>query len=895
MDWYKKNTEIVIRELSSNLANGLSESEAEERLKKYGLNKLPESKPDGIFVIFLRQFQSPLIYLLLAASVIVMFLKEWIDAGIIIFVLLFNAVAGTIQAGKAQNTLLALKKFTETNATVLRGGKEIVVPDYQVVPGDIIILQEGEKVPADARIISAHNLRVDEAAFTGESLPSGKVVNALNEELSPAGQKNMVFKGTHIVGGNGKAVVTSTGLNTEIGKISEKISDIKTEIPLQKNIKNLSNLIMVTVLIISSLIFTLGLLSGKGIEEIFLLSVSVIISAVPEGLPIVITLLLATGVWRMSKQNVLVKKLQAVEALGQAKVIAVDKTGTITKSQLVVQKLYLDGGKEYSISGVGYEAVGEILYENKKINLKEHPLVEKAGIISGLCSNAKIFERNGDWKISGDPTEAALTILSAKTGWTEQRLENTFPQIAELPFDYKLKYHATLNKLATGNQILVTGAPEILINLCNKIFTETGEVDFTDDRKREVLEIFSKMSEEALRVLVLAEKKTEKRTLEKEDIAGLTFVGLCGMKDALRDEVKSAMGKTKSAGVKVVMITGDHKITAQAIAKEAGIWKEGDKILTFEELEKLSKEELANELPNISVFARITPENKLKIIEAYKLRGETIAMTGDGVNDALSLVAADLGVAMGQGGTEVAKEASDLVLLDDNFGSIVSAIEEGRSIYRTLRKVLLYLFSTSLGEIIIITTAIIMGLPLPILAAQLIWLNLVTDGFLDVSLAMEPKEKDILKEKYKKPSKWILNGWDLQRMILNASTMAVISLLLFIYFLNNYSYEHALSISLTTMAIFQWFKAWICRSDHLSIFQINPFSNKFLLGATGIVVILQIFALHNPFMQQILKLTPLSFKEWILVISVGLIGVFVDEIRKMIYRTFEMKKKLVQI
>lgn len=895
-DWYKKNLETITKEFGVNQAFGLSKTEADEHLRRYGPNKLPESKPDNLFVIFLRQFQSPLIYLLLAASVLVMFLEEWIDAGIIIFVLLFNAIAGTIQAGKAQNTLLALRKFTETNTTVLRDGKEVILPDHEVVPGDILILQEGDKIPADARIISAHNLRIDESAFSGESLPSSKIAKILEEEkLSPAEQKNMVFKGTHIVGGNGKAVVVATGLNTEIGRISEKISEIKTEIPLQKNIKNLSNLIIIVVLFVSSLIFFLGLLTGKAIEEIFLLSVSIIISAVPEGLPIVITLLLATGVWRMSKRNVLIKKLQAVEALGQAKIIAVDKTGTLTKSQLVTQKLYLGSEENFSITGVGYDSEGEITFRDKKIFPEDNPLLKRAGLIAGLCSNAKIFKKDGSWKISGDPTEAALSILAVKTGWPIQKLEDDFHQIAEIPFDYKLKYHAVLHKIEDKKIIFISGAPEIILNLCKKIKTKNKEGALEEEKRKEILDIFSRMSGEALRVLALAEKNTDKDFLEKEDITDLTFVGLCGMKDALREEVPEAMAKTREAGVKVVMITGDHKITAEAIAKEAGIWKKGDKILTAEELENLPKEKLAEILPEVSVFARITPENKLKIIEAYKLRGETVAMTGDGVNDALSLVAADLGVSMGKGGTEVAKEASDLVLLDDNFGSIVSAVEEGRSIYRTLRKVLLYLFATSLGEIMVIAAAILIGLPLPILAAQLIWLNLVTDGFLDVSLAMEPKEKDILKEKYKKPNRWILNSWDLQRMILNASTMAIISILLFIYFLDNYSYEHALSISLTTMAVFQWFKAWICRSDHLSIFQINPFSNKYLLGATGIVVILQLLALHTPFMQNILRLTPLSLNEWILIISICLTGVAIDEIRKMFYRKFEMKKNLVQI
>lgn len=741
--------------------------------------------------------------------------------------------------------------------------------------------------------------------MTGESIPVTKNAERIEgEKLAATQQKNMVFKGTILVAGNGVAVVVKTGLNTVIGEISKKIKDIQTEIPLQKNIRYLSKLIIITVVTISISIFVIGFLTGKALEEMFLLAVAIMVSAIPEGLPVVMTLLLATGVWRMSKQNVLVKRLQAVEALGEAKIIAVDKTGTLTKSELVVQKLYLNGGEEYSVSGVGYDTKGEIFRGEEKIDPIKYNLVARAGIIAGLCSDAKIFKRDNEWKISGDPTEAALSILAVKTGFSEEILEKNFPQLAEIPFDYNLKRKASLNKFSGNytlsgveeeNLISVTGAPEIVLKLCKKILTEKGEEVLTEEKQREILDVFTRMSESALRVIALAQKKTDKNTLDEEDINDLIFVGMSGMKDALRLEVEDAMKKTEEAGAKVVMLTGDHKITAQAIAKEAGIWKEGDEILTGDDLEKLSNEEISEKLNRVSVFARITPEHKLKIIEIYKSKGKVVAMTGDGVNDALSLVAADLGVAMGKSGTEVAKEAADLILLDDNFGSIVSAIEEGRNIYKNIKKVILYLFSTSLGEILTILIALFLGYPLPILAAQLIWLNLVTDGFLVIPLALEKKEKGLLKEKFVKPKKWFIDNWMLQRMILMSLAMSAGSLLIFMYFLKNYSYEHALSVTLTALAVFQWFKAWNCRSERKSVFQQNPFSNKLLILATAIVIVLQLGALNIPILQNILKTTPLSLTEWVLVIAVSLSTVFVDELRKLIYQKFEKRKRLTEV
>jgi Ca2+-transporting ATPase len=882
--WHTKTIPEVLKLLNSR-ESGLTKEEVITRLKKYGPNKIPEGKVDSLPVIFLRQFQSPLIYILFAASIIVFIMGEVADGSIILAVLLFNAIVGTIQEGKAQNTLQALKKFVETKATVLREGKELIIPDNELVPGDIIILQEGEKIPADARVIVATNLKIDEAALTGESEPVHKILDVLRKaDLPIAEQKNMVFKGTHIIAGNGKAVVVATGTETVIGKISKEISVIDTEVPLKINIRYLSRLIIITVLSISTLLFLFGVFSGRSVKEMFTTVISLSVSIIPEGLPIAMVVILATGVWRMSKRNVLVKKLQAVEALGQARIIAVDKTGTVTKNEMLIQKVYVDG-KFFNIGGVGYEPKGEIRYENKIIDPSNHQGLLLAGKIAAFCSNARVMflEEEKMWRIAGDPTDAAMLVFAKKLGFSKDNLEKEFPLIIEIPFDYKLKYHVTVHKENDQKFLAIVGSPEIILGLSEKVW-RAGKIKYLSKKEKEKLEsVFLSMSEEGLRVIALAQTYDVPEALIPEKIKSLTFVGFFGMKDALRPEVKEAMEKAFSAGIRVVMITGDHKITAQAIAKEAGIYKDGDIILTGQDIDLISNEELSQKLAKTSVFARVTPEHKLRIIKAYKARGEIVAMTGDGVNDAPSLVAADLGVAMGRIGTEVAKEASDIVLLDDNFGNIVSAVEEGRNIYKTIKKVILYLFSTSIGEVLTITGALFLGYPLPILAVQIIWLNFVTDGFLNVALAMEPKEEGLLRGNFKRPKKYLVDKLMVQRMFIMAATMMIGTLFLFKEYFES-DLNKARTVSLTVLAVFQWFNAWNCRHESKSIFKLNPFSNKFLLWAMLIVISLQLLAVYSPLLQKFLHTSPLELSEWLVIISVAASIILVEEIRKFFYR-----------
>jgi len=888
--WHTLEVSEIFKILGSG-EHGLRDQEVEHRLKQHGSNKLPESKVDSVVLIFLRQFQSPLIYILLAASLIVFIMGEEVDGIVIMAVLILNAIIGSIQEGRARNILLALNKFVKTTAIVLRDDKEVIISDEQVVTGDIVLLEAGDKIAADSRIIDARSLKIDESALTGESESAHKTNEILlNPKLQPAEQKNMVFKGTSITAGSGKAIVVATGIETVIGKIAKEVSTIETEIPLKANIRHLSRLIIIATIGINVVLFIAGILYGKSVQEMLATLISISVSVIPEGLPVAITIILATGVWRMSKRNALIKRLQAVEALGQARVIAVDKTGTLTRNEMMVQTVYVDG-KTFDIGGVGYEPRGEIKMGKQIVEPPNHPELLLTGKIAAFSASTRVMflEKTREWKISGDPTEAALFVLAEKLGFNKDDLERESPFISEIPFNYDLKYHATTHKDNEKNFLSVVGAPEIILEQCNKIWREGIEHVLSKKTRDELTVIFSDISRKGLRVLGFASGTNAERDLNEEDIKNLTFIGFLGLRDALRPEAREATKRASSAGIKVVMITGDHKVTAEAIAKEALIYKTGDISLTGLEIDALSDIELKELLSKTSVFARVTPEHKLRIINLYKSRGEIVAMTGDGVNDAPSLVAADLGVAMGKVGTEVAKEASDIVLLDDNFDSIVSAIEEGRNIYKTIKKVVLYLLSTSIGELLVITGAIFAGFPLPLLPAQIIWLNFVTDGFFTVSLAMEPKEEGLLESTFEKPRKYLVDTLMSWRMLIMSIPMMIGTLVLF----QNYfeaDLAKAWTISLTILAVFQWFNAWNCRSESKSIFTTNPFENKFMIGATLAAFLFQLLAVYNPLFQKFLRTVPLDLSDWVIIMVFASSIILVEEIRKLI--TWQSKKYL---
>lgn len=879
--YYLKNISEIIREFDSS-ERGLSSSEAKNRLVRDGFNEFVEAERDSYFSIFLSQFKSPLIYILLISGVIVLFIGESLDTLVIFVVLFFNALIGTIQEGRAQNTFLALKKFTKSEASVIRGGREIIIPDSEVVVGDIITLREGEKIPADARIIEHKFLMVSEAAITGESIAKPKNSQDLtSKELSIGDQENMVFKGTVVSSGNGKALVVATGMNTFLGSIAKEALEIDTEFPLKDEIRKLSRFIIMVVCGVGLLIFVMGIYGGQSVIDIFKTIIAISVSVIPEGLPIVMTLVLATGVWRMGKKNVLVKKMQAVEVLGEIKVLAVDKTGTVTKNELVIKKVLI-GGKIFEVGGVGYSTEGELLFNGKVVSPLNHEEIMLAGKVATLGAGANLVfdEKRNVWKISGDPTEGAMLVFGKKIGFNREDLLFEMPMIDEIPFDYKLKFHATLNKNKENNFLAISGSPEEVLNLSVKEWVDGKIIPLEAGRRAEILRELDKMFLQGLRVIAFAYQDYTKDKIDMNQETDLILGGFWGIQDALRTEVREAVKNVNANDIRVVMITGDHEITAKAIAEEAGIYKKGDIILSGLEVEKMDKEDLAKNIKETSVFYRVNPEHKLKIIKAYQLNGMTIAMTGDGVNDALSLSAADIGIGMGRIGTEVAKESSDIILLDDNFGNIIYGVKEGKKILVSIKKVVLYLISTSMGEVLTILGALFLGFPLPILATQILWLNLVTDGFLDIALAMDSSQ-DEAQPGNKKNS--LMDEDTIVRMILMAITMAFGAIYLFS---QNYQQDiaKAWTISLCVLAAFQWFNAWNCRDEKKSLFFINPLKNKFLIGATLTVILLQISAVYSPLFQKALKTVPLNLDDWFIILGVASSIVVVEELRKIFYR-----------
>jgi len=879
--WYRLPLKEAYKKLNTS-EKGLASEWAEKRLQSFGPNELPKPEVDSWMTIFFRQFKNSLIYILMAAAAIVFWLGEYVDGGIIMFVLAFNAVVGTIQEGKAQNALSALQEFVETFTTVLRDGKEVLIPDRILVPGDVIILAEGDKVPADCCLIVANNLRIDEAALTGESTSVKKVIGAFKRQRVPVvEQRNMIFKGTNVVGGRAKALVVGTGLKTEIGKISSLIANIETEIPFQADLRDLSRLIIGAVIVVSLILLGIAAAKGEGLQDMFLVAVSLAVSVIPEGLPIVSTLILAFGVMRMARRKALVKRLQAVEALGQASIIAVDKTGTITRNEMVIRQVFINN-KFFKITGEGFKVQGKALLADKEIKVNESADLYLASKIASFCASARL----SDGRVIGDPTEVAMLIMGQKLGLSKDALEKKYPQVTEIPFDHLTKYHVTVHQMNDYRYTAVVGAPETVFNVCTKVWKNGKAIPFTDREKERMKGIIEQLTQNGLRILAFSFANNDLQA--KKKLPEMTFGGFYAMEDAIRKEVFGAVKRVKEAGMKTIMITGDHKLTAIAIAKQAGIYKEGDLVLTDNELEKMSDRELGSVIGKVTVFARISPGNKTKIIDAYRSQGEIVAMTGDGVNDAPSLVAADLGVAMGGIGTSVAKEASDIILLDDNFGTIIVAVEEGRHVYQTIKKTILYLFSTSVGEVMAIFGSIILGWPLLLLPAQIIWLNLVTDSFLDISFAWEPKSKDLLKGSFEHSKRYFIDKTMVIRSILMGSSMMVSVLFVFsLSFQDNL--PKALTMSLTTLAIMQWFNAWNVRSEKESIFRTNPFSNKMLLGATFIVIMLQLAVVYWQPLQKLFQTVPLTLSDWSLAIGVSLSIIVVEEIRKFFYR-LQVKK-----
>ncbi|MBL7127289.1 MAG: HAD-IC family P-type ATPase [Dehalococcoidales bacterium] len=883
--WHNLSTGEALEAFGSR-RSGLTGDEASSGRLRYGPNELKGRKKTPPAIVFLRQFLSPLIYVLMVAAIISLIVEHFIDAGVILGVLFLNAAIGFIQEARAEKAMEALIQMAAPKASVRRDGVIKVIPAREVVPGDIVLLETGDKIPADARLIEVSNLKVNEAMLTGESMPVDKHTDAIREDVPMPERKNMVHMGTIVNYGRATAMVVRTGMATDIGQIATAIQEIKSEkTPLQKNISKLSRYIVILFLGICALLVAVGLLQGLDWLEIFLLAVAAAVSAIPEGLPTVVTVVLAVGMHIMARRNAIIRKLVAVETLGSATVICSDKTGTLTRNEMTVQRLYVDG-QTIEVTGEGYIPQGEFRRDGQTIDLQNEPSINLMLRIGTLCNDSFLTRRDNDecCDIYGDPTEGALLVAANKAGMNKEKLEKAFPRLDEIPFQSEKQYMATLHPRDGGRVVYVKGSVEKILALSK--FKLNGEqvVPITEKDVDTIMQANDAMARQALRVIATAyaELPSELEDLKDEHIRGnLVFVGLAGMADLPREEAKEAVRLCRQAGIRVVMITGDHKVTAESIARQLDL--PAGRTVTGSELKQMSDEELYGQVEDISVFARIEPLHKLRIVNALKSHGHVVAMTGDGVNDAPALKAANIGIAMGITGTDVAKEGSDMILADDNFASVVAAVEEGRVIFNRLRNVLFFLLSTNLGELIALTLALLFVGKAPLLAVQIIWVNLVTDTTAAVPLGLEPKVGDELKQPPRHPGVGIVFPGLLLRIAFMATLMGVGVFLVFRWAEPRMSIEEARTITFCTMVAFEWFRAFNARSSQYTIFHLGIFRNRWLLMSTAVAISLQLFVVYAPFMQVAFSTVPLTLGKWGIALLAGASLFIIEETRKSLF------------
>ena len=881
-DWYQMSASEVISVLNSSRRTGLNDKEVAERQKKYGPNIIARKKKINPLLIFINQFKSFLIALLLVAATISIIIGHYIDAVVIITIVIMNAIIGFSQEYRAERAVEALKALAAPKARVIRNGKEIKIAASELVPGDIIIVEQGDKVPADARLIEAVNLKVDEAALTGESVSVTKDIAIIRKRALVAERKNMIFMNTIVTNGRAIAIVTDTGLNTEVGRIARLIEEAEIkETPLQKKLANVARILGIATIVICAIIFTTGILRGLELFDMFLTSISLAVAAVPEGLPAIITITLAIGLERMAKRKAIIRRLPAVETLGSCNIICTDKTGTLTKNEMTVRKLYVNG-KIIDVTGEGYIPKGYFHVQGKKVDPLKDKHMHLLLHIGALCNGANLYEEDGRWKITGDPTEAALIVLAAKAGLLKETMLKHYPHISELSFDAKRKRMSTIHKHENEILAFVKGAPDIMLTRCTHILKDGQVRRLTSAEKRKILSVAEQMADQALRVLGMAYKKVP-TTLKKYTIENieneLIFVGLTGMIDPPRPEARAALKRCKQAGIKVSIVTGDHKKTAAAIARELGLVDSNAKIINGEELDQMSDQELEKIADKIAVYARVSPEHKMRIVRALQKKGYVTAMTGDGVNDAPALKQADIGVAMGLAGTDVAKEAADMVLEDDNFATIVSAVQEGRGVFDNIKKSIAFLLSGNIAEIMIIFVAVLAGLPLPLLAVQILWINLVTDGLPALALSADPISEYVMRRKPRPLKESVFHG--LRAYLVEYPIILFIgALALFWWFLSSHNIAYAQTAVFTSVVIFEMFQAFSCHSLDAPIIKARPFVNKWLLTSALIAITLQIAIVNIPFLQEIFHTTSLNLKDWLIIFAFSSFGFLYLEVYK---------------
>lgn len=895
--WHALQATEVLATLGSSFQKGLSLSDVKSRQKKFGLNELPKKKTSSFPIIFLRQFQNPLIYLLLIASCIAFGVGHYLDAQVILVVLMANALIGSLQERRAQTSMETLRKMAHTTVRVLRNQQEELIDSIQLVPGDILLLNEGDAVGADARLINAFSLQTSEASLTGESMPVWKINSQLPEETTLADRTNMAYAGTHIIKGHGNAVVVATGIQTEIGQIAALAQATKRQItPLEEKIAHFSKHVLIAAFLVFISVVLIGVVQKLSFFTIFMVALSQVVSMVPEGLPVAMTVALAVGMQRMARRGAIVRKLDAVETLGSTNVICTDKTGTLTRNEMTITEIMLSQGRKIKVTGAGYSPLGEFIENKKKINPATDKNLVEFFTVAVLCNDAKYTTDEFITKNIGDPTEVSLLSLVQKGGLDPEEIRSRFTRLSEIPFDSETKMMAVLAEGKDGTKkIYLKGAPEAIFELCSSIRKDEKNILLNPEIVNYLHQEEVHMAARALRLLACAiiENPTVDLTGGWKSLKGHgCFLGIAGQFDPPRPEVKAAVHSCRSAGIRPIIVTGDHKVTALAIAKILNIAEEGDIAIDGQELSLISDEELNSRLKYISVFARVHSAQKLRIVKAWQQNNAVVAMTGDGVNDAPALVKADVGVAMGITGTEVAKEAAKIVITDDNFATIVHAIEEGRIVFRNLRKLLLYLVSTGLSELIILYTALIFGLPLPLAAVQILWINLITDGVLSLPLILEPSEGDEMKHPPISRDKPLINRQILKRMLLLTPTMAISTIFYYIYRLSSdIPFEQVQTGTFTVLAVCQWFNALNCQSEKRSAFK-GLLKNRWLLLGLLIGNFLHMGVVFLPPLNRLFHTVPMPLSEVFLIGSVASLVLWVEELRKLWKRYINVDSKL---
>jgi P-type Ca2+ transporter type 2C len=953
-EWHALKPEEVLNHLKVE-GNGLTSEEAKKRLEYYGPNQLKEAPRPGFVQMLWEQLNNFVVILLIVASVISALLGDYVEAAAIMSIVVLNSILGIVQERRAEEALAALKKLAAPDAQVMRDGHRLAVPSYELVPGDLVFLEAGNFVPADIRLLEAVNLRVEEASLTGESLAVQKnAASVLDEDVPLGDRRNTAFMGTVVSYGRGRGVVTSTGMHTQLGLIATMLQSVEAEeTPLQRRLDQLGKTLSVAALVLVAIVFIVALINNTDISmlfsdplaylkmyvgeitDVFIIAISLAIAAVPEGLPAVVTISLALGMREMIKRHALIRKLSSVETLGSATVICSDKTGTLTQNEMTVTRMWADG-QFVDVTGTGYAPQGEFQVDSRKVDINDYPAIQTV-LWLGLLNNDSFLETTGEedsqrtYRIVGDPTEGALLVAAAKAGAAHVDVKEAYPRENEVPFDSERKRMVTIHDVAvpraqdpspfTTNDnlqdwdvIAVKGAPDVVLDLCTQYQDRNDEPQpLTEEMRRQILAANDEMTRGALRVLGLAYRVDEDVPDNPENFTAeelekdLVFVGLAGMIDPARPEVKPALEHAREAGIRTIMITGDYPNTARAIAETIGMLRQGRKVLTGAQLDSLSDEELRNVIEETAVFARVSPEHKMRIVDALQANNEVVAMTGDGVNDAPAIKRADIGVAMGITGTDVAKETADMVLTDDNYASIVAAVEQGRIIYSNIRKFVFFLLSSNVAEILIIFLAILAGLPAPLTAIQLLWLNLITDGAPALALAVEKGDPDIMKNKPRDRSEPIINrsmtwGLGIQTVAQTAAVLTAFALGLIwhleagAHVIGNpvaYLLQHdwrgidvqtAETMAFVTLSLCELFRAYTVRSERASIFQIGVFSNRYMQYAVGLSIFLLILVCAVPFLQPIFNTHFLSLEEWLIIIGLALIPAVSEEITKFFLR-----------